>query len=182
MAQHLSGQLQSVWTREKNVSLQGLRCVCTPLGPGFPQGSLLLARLSACRCRSVLTSPWRLWVCPFLPMVLLVFYFACVDYVYTNLGHAQFFIYVGHIARLKGSQSSDQGLNPALVSEDFPGGASEEPTCRFRRCETRARALGWEDPLEEGMATHSSILAWRRAWTEEPGGLQSVGRHSVGLS
>ena len=43
MAQHLSGQLQSVWTREENVSLQGLRCVCTPLGPGFPQGSLLLA-------------------------------------------------------------------------------------------------------------------------------------------
>lgn len=43
MAQHLSAQLQSVWTREKNVSLQELRCVCTPLGPGFPQGSLLLA-------------------------------------------------------------------------------------------------------------------------------------------
>ena len=38
--------------------------------------------------------------------------------------------------------------------------------------ETRVRSLGWEDPLEEGMATHSSILAWRIAWTEEPGGLQ----------
>ena len=37
------------------------------------------------------------------------------------------------------------------------------------------RALGWEDPLEEGMATHSSILAWRIPWTEEPGGLQSMG-------
>ena len=35
--------------------------------------------------------------------------------------------------------------------------------------------LGWGDPLEEGMATHSSILAWRIPWTEEPGGLQSVG-------
>ena len=34
---------------------------------------------------------------------------------------------------------------------------------------------GWEDPLEEGMATHSSILAWRIPWTEEPGGLQSMG-------
>ena len=33
----------------------------------------------------------------------------------------------------------------------------------------------WEDPLEEGMATHSSILAWRNPWTEEPGGLQSMG-------
>ena len=36
------------------------------------------------------------------------------------------------------------------------------------------RSLGWEDPLEEGMATHSSILAWRIPWTEEPGGLQSM--------
>ena len=34
------------------------------------------------------------------------------------------------------------------------------------------RSLGWEDPLEEGMATHSSILAWRIPWTEDPGGLQ----------
>ena len=35
--------------------------------------------------------------------------------------------------------------------------------------------LGWEDPLEKGMATHSSILAWRIPWAEEPGGLQSMG-------
>ena len=35
--------------------------------------------------------------------------------------------------------------------------------------------LGWEDPLEEEMATHSSILAWRIPWTEEPGRLQSIG-------
>ena len=35
-------------------------------------------------------------------------------------------------------------------------------------------SLGWEDPPEEGMATHSSILAWRIPWTEEPGGLQST--------
>ena len=34
--------------------------------------------------------------------------------------------------------------------------------------------LGWEDPLEEGMATHSSIVAWRIPWTEQPGGLQSM--------
>ena len=38
-----------------------------------------------------------------------------------------------------------------------------------------SRSLGREDPLEEGMATHSSILAWRIPWTEEPGGLQSTG-------
>ena len=42
------------------------------------------------------------------------------------------------------------------------------------------RALGWEDTLEEGMATHSSILAWRIPWIEEPGGLQSIGSQGVG--
>ena len=36
--------------------------------------------------------------------------------------------------------------------------------------ETQVRSLGWEEPLEEGMATHSTILAWRIPWTEEPGG------------
>ena len=43
----------------------------------------------------------------------------------------------------------------------------------------RVRSLGQEDPLEEGMATHSSILAWRIPWTEEPGGLQSMGSQRV---
>ena len=42
------------------------------------------------------------------------------------------------------------------------------------------QSLGPEDPLEEGMATHSSILAWKISWTEEPGGLQSVGSPRVG--
>ena len=41
--------------------------------------------------------------------------------------------------------------------------------------ETRVQSLGWEDPLEEEIATHSSILAWRMSWTEELGGLQSTG-------
>ena len=40
--------------------------------------------------------------------------------------------------------------------------------------ETRVQSLGWEDLLEKEMATHSSILAWKISWTEEPGGLQSV--------
>ena len=43
----------------------------------------------------------------------------------------------------------------------------------------QVRFLGWEHPLEEGMATHSSILAWRILWTEEPGRLQSVESHRV---
>ena len=45
--------------------------------------------------------------------------------------------------------------------------------------ETWVRSLGWEDPLEKGKATHSNILAWRIPWTEEPGGLQSVGLQRV---
>ena len=44
--------------------------------------------------------------------------------------------------------------------------------------ETWVRPLGWEDPLEKGMATHSSLLAWKIPWTEEPGGLQSEGSQS----
>ena len=44
--------------------------------------------------------------------------------------------------------------------------------------ETRVRSLDWEDPVEKGMATHSSILAWRIPWTEEPGRLQPMGTHS----
>ena len=46
--------------------------------------------------------------------------------------------------------------------------------------ETRVRSLGREDPLEKEMAIHSSILAWRIPWTEEPGGLQSTGSQRVG--
>ena len=46
--------------------------------------------------------------------------------------------------------------------------------------ETRVRSLGWEVPLEEEMATHSSILAWKIPWTGEPGGLQSMGPQRVG--
>ena len=46
--------------------------------------------------------------------------------------------------------------------------------------EAQVQSLGWEDPLEKGMATHSSILAWEIPWTEEPGGLQSMGLQRVG--
>ena len=46
--------------------------------------------------------------------------------------------------------------------------------------ETWVLSLHWEDPLEEGMATHSSILAWRTPWTEEPGGMQHMGSQRVG--
>ena len=55
----------------------------------------------------------------------------------------------------------------------FPGGPDgKEPTCNAG---DRVLSLGQEDPLENEMATHSSILAWKILWTEEPGGLQSMG-------
>ena len=63
----------------------------------------------------------------------------------------------------------------------FPGGTSgKETACQFRRLRDAVRSLGWEDPLEEGKATHSSILAWEITWTGEPGGLQSIGSQRVG--
>ena len=46
--------------------------------------------------------------------------------------------------------------------------------------ETRVHSLGWEDPLEKEMATHSSTLAWKIPWTDEPGRLQSMGSQRVG--
>ena len=46
--------------------------------------------------------------------------------------------------------------------------------------ETWVQSLRWEDPLEKGTAVHSSILGWRIPWTEEPGGLQSMGSQRVG--
>ena len=67
------------------------------------------------------------------------------------------------------------------TGEALPGGASgTELACQCRRCtETWVWSLGWEDPLEEGIATLSSILAGRIPWTEEPGGLQSMGLQRV---
>ena len=59
----------------------------------------------------------------------------------------------------------------------FPGGAMVEnlPANAGDIRQMQVRSPGWEDPLEKGMATHSSILAWRIPWTEEPGGLQATG-------
>ena len=48
--------------------------------------------------------------------------------------------------------------------------------------ETQVRSLSWEDPLEKGMGTHSSILAWRIPWTEDLGGLQSRGRKELDMA
>ena len=62
----------------------------------------------------------------------------------------------------------------------FPSGSvAKNPPAVREIQETWVRSLGQEDPLEEDMATHSSILAWRIPWTEEPGGLQSTGSQRV---
>ena len=71
-------------------------------------------------------------------------------------------------------------LARSLHSQGFPGGASgKEPLFQCRRQEMRVQSLGQEDPLEEGMAIHSSIFAWRIQWIEEPSGLQSMGHKSL---
>ena len=63
----------------------------------------------------------------------------------------------------------------------FPGGASgKELACQWRKHNKMwVQYLDWEDPLEEEMAPHSSILAWEIPWTEKPGKLQSIGLQRV---
>ena len=63
----------------------------------------------------------------------------------------------------------------------FPGGSAVKNLPAMQETqETQVPSLGWEDPLEEEMATHSSVLAWRIPRTEELGGLPSMGSHRVG--
>ena len=59
------------------------------------------------------------------------------------------------------------------VNAGFPGGSVVKNPPAMQ--EMWVQSLGWEDPLEKGMAAHSSILAWKIPWAEEPGGLQSTG-------
>ena len=63
------------------------------------------------------------------------------------------------------------------MSVSFPGGSDSKASTAV--LETWLQSLGWEDHLEKGMATHSSVLAWKMPWTEEPGGLQSMGSQRV---
>ena len=66
----------------------------------------------------------------------------------------------------------------STVLKDLKG-ASLGAVSKESNWETWVLSLGWEDPLEKEMATHSSILAWRIPWTEEPGRLQSMGSQRV---
>ena len=65
-------------------------------------------------------------------------------------------------------------------NQGFPGGSLvKNPPAKARNIIDVGSVVGQEDPLEEGMATRSSVLAWRIPWTEEPGGLQSMGSQRV---
>ena len=72
-------------------------------------------------------------------------------------------------------RSNSGAAQVALVVKNTPAGAGD-----IRELGLIVQSLGGEDPLEEGMTTHSSVLAWRIPWTEEPGGLQSTGSQRVG--
>ena len=85
-----------------------------------------------------------------------------------KFSEAQVRILPGQIGRL--------GLTYIYITWGFPGGSdSKESSCN---AETWVCSLGQEDLLEKEMATHSSILSWRIPWTEEPGGLKSMGSKS----
>ena len=72
-----------------------------------------------------------------------------------------------------------KNLNRVMITMGFSGGPiGKEPTCQCKkRKQTRVQSLGQKDSLEKGMATHSSILSWRTAWTDEPHGRATV--HTV---
>ena len=91
----------------------------------------------------------------------------CLLYVFASLinveRHVSFLLLI-LIRRLIRKGTSPRASLEAQTIKDLPA-----------RWETWVQSLGQEDPLEKGMATHSSVLAWRISWTEEPGGLQSMG-------
>ena len=70
-----------------------------------------------------------------------------------------------------------------IVFSGFPGNSALKNLPAMQEMQkTQVQSLGWEDHLEEGMATHPSILAWRILWTEEPGRLQSTGAQESNMT
>ena len=87
----------------------------------------------------------------------------------------------------RSSSPGEAGLGPRLCDLGGGVGVLGEPSlvaqavkCLPAMRESRVRSLGWEDHLEREMATHSSTLAWKIPWTEDPGRLQSMGSERVG--
>ena len=92
------------------------------------------------------------------PELPLEAYLPCCKLALSPFGHsANFWFFLGGYQKLRASLVAQMVKNLLAMQE------------------TQVRYLGQEDPMEKGMATHSSILAWRIPWTEEPGGLQSTG-------
>ena len=85
-----------------------------------------------------------------------------------------------HLFSLKKEGHSDTHTYYSVGQGILTGSAVKNPPAMQETQETPIWSLGWEDPLEEGMATQSSILPWRLSWTEEPGGLQSIGSQRIG--
>ena len=85
-----------------------------------------------------------------------------------------------HFSRLDSESQADQTKNLCFQMFPQPSLVAQRVKCLPAMQETRVQSLGWEDPLEKEMAPHSSTLAWKIPWTEEPGGLQSMGSQRVG--
>ena len=85
------------------------------------------------------------------------------------------------VSWIAGRFFTNWAIRKALMKGFLSGANGREPACQWRRHEMSVRSLCWEDHLEEAMATHSSILAWRIPWTEEPDGLESTGSQRVRL-
>ena len=84
------------------------------------------------------------------------------------------------ISEMGGVPIASDTTKPSIFTISFDPWASLVAQHLPAMWETWLRSLGWEDPLEKEMATHSSILAWRIPWMEELGGLQSMGSQRVG--
>ena len=80
------------------------------------------------------------------------------------------------VAPVEGSKEQHVAVKcTCYPSTSIPGGSAVKNLPAMQETEeTRVQSLGWKDPLEEGMESYSSILAWRIPWTEEPGDLQSI--------
>ena len=82
-------------------------------------------------------------------------------------------------ARMRGISEDQRYLNNMKSWFELASQVAQRLKCLPAVQETWVLSLGWEDPLEKEMATHSSILAWRIPWMEEPGGLQSTASQRV---
>ena len=139
--------------------------------------------------------------CPFLSFGTLILY--SMNYTFISQDQYHLYLFYSHyICQLVASEDQSTGKESACNAGDpsliprwgrSPGeGIGHTPPYSGASLvaqmvknllslgETWVRSLGWEDPLEKGMVTHTSILAWRIPWTEEPGGPQSMGLQRVG--